>query len=197
MTKQAILKEIRRKVAKLAAMAQALRGGSETYFSITRLTSLKSLCQEHEIANRFVFYLAERTREKINTDSRPRYISEADWTQYKRLIAEAIAGLRNYLEAPTAEHLSALRDILFRIAAEQNECRKQGWNTVRLIYSTDLLVVEYALRCVIYADMAPYWAYQTARQYAERYDAHYGTGLIPASAPMLEDIVQFWHNFVI
>ena len=40
------------------------------------------------------------------------------------------------------------------------------------------VLVEYALRAVL-ADEAstPLWAYQTARCYAERYDASYGTGL--------------------
>ena len=42
----------------------------------------------------------------------------------------------------------------------------------------------------------PYWAYQTARHYAEQYDPRYGDGLIPASAPLLEDIVQFWKEYV-
>ena len=31
-----------------------------------------------------------------------------------------------------------------------------------------------------------------ARYYAERYDSRYPVGLIPASAPMVKDIVDFW-----
>jgi hypothetical protein len=31
-----------------------------------------------------------------------------------------------------------------------------------------------------------------ARDYAERYDSSHGTGLIPASAPFLQDIADFW-----
>ena len=38
----------------------------------------------------------------------------------------------------------------------------------------------------------PLWAYQTARQYAERYDSSHFTGLTPASAPLLKDIADFW-----
>jgi hypothetical protein len=31
--------------------------------------------------------------------------------------------------------------------------------------------------------------------YAERYDSHHGTGLIPASAPMMEEIADFWRDY--
>jgi len=39
------------------------------------------------------------------------------------------------------------------------------------------------------------WAYRVARQYAERYDSRYGVGLIPASAPAVEDIGSFWQRY--
>lgn len=34
--------------------------------------------------------------------------------------------------------------------------------------------------------------YQTARAHTEEYDPRYGNGLIPASAPRLADIAEFW-----
>jgi hypothetical protein len=55
------------------------------------------------------------------------------------------------------------------------------------------LLFEYAIRCLLSpSHEIGYWAYQTARHYAERYDSHYGTGLIPASLPLVEDIAGFW-----
>jgi hypothetical protein len=42
---------------------------------------------------------------------------------------------------------------------------------------------------------AGFWAYHAARAYAERYDPQYGTGLIPESAPMMEEIVRFWSEY--
>ena len=197
---------IPKQITRLAARARALREGTETYFFVNCLTGLKSLCRDHQVAARFVLYLAERTQEKMNADSkhptaaRSDYSSEANWAYYKAFVAEAIAAMRGYLEMPSAANgdrggrTSALRDILFRITEVQNEYERQRWGPVRLIYSRDLLVVENALRCFVSPDEASYWAYHTARQYAERYDPHYGTGLIPASAPLLEDIVQFWHS---
>ena len=35
-------------------------------------------------------------------------------------------------------------------------------------------------------------AYQAARDYAEKYDQQYGTGLIPISAPLVAHIAELW-----
>jgi hypothetical protein len=78
----------------------------------------------------------------------------------------------------------------------QNEYKYIYGGPVRLIKNNDLLVVEYALRTITADEMsAPYWAYQTARDYAERYSSKYGTGLIPISAPLVQDIAEFWPQF--
>jgi hypothetical protein len=79
-----------------------------------------------------------------------------DWAHYKALAAEAVAGMRSYLKASADDRLSALRDILFRIAQVQNEHEKQEWGSVRVIYSQDLLVVENALCCVVSSHEAPF-----------------------------------------
>ncbi len=188
------MNSIPKQITKLATKAQALREGTDTYFSVNCLTGLKSLCCDAHVAAHFVLYLAEQTQEKMNIAARSEYISEVDWAHYKALVAEAIAAMRSYLEVPSAANLSALRDVLLKITEVQDEYERQRWGPVRLIHSRDLLVVEDALRCFVSPDEAPYWAYHTARQYAERYDPHYGTGLIPASTPLLEDIAQFWHS---
>jgi hypothetical protein len=64
-----------------------------------------------------------------------------------------------------------------------------------MIYSREILLIEYALDCMLSPDLAAEYAYRAAREYAERYEPRYGTGLIPASAPLLADIVQFWHQY--
>jgi len=38
-------------------------------------------------------------------------------------------------------------------------------------------------------------AYQLTRKYADRYDQRYGTGLLPKSAPMVEEIAEFWGRY--
>jgi len=36
------------------------------------------------------------------------------------------------------------------------------------------------------------WAYKLAREYVERYQPQYGSGLIPESVPMLLEVAEFW-----
>ena len=79
--------------------------------------------------------------------------------------------------------------------AEQNEYKKIGWNMGRMLKSRDLFVVEECLRSVLRSHEAPYWAYHAARDYAVRYDARYWSGLIPSSAPMVEEIAGFWRKY--
>src|SRR2546428_9269429 len=52
-----------------------------------------------------------------------------------------------------------------------------------------------ALLCMGFYFFASPWGYRLARQYAERYNARYGTGLIPESAPLVEDIADFWCQY--
>jgi hypothetical protein len=77
--------------------------------------------------------------------------------------------------------------------SEQNEYRRVHGGPVRVIKNTDLLLVEHALRTVLADEPSiPHWAYLTARCYSERYDSSHGTGLTPTSAPLVQDIADFW-----
>ena len=51
-------------------------------------------------------------------------------------------------------------------------------------------VIENALKSILRDEEAPFWLYQAARDYAERYDPRHGTGLIPSSAPMMQEITE-------
>jgi hypothetical protein len=54
-----------------------------------------------------------------------------------------------------------------------------------------LVPLSYLLQPTVSAD----WGYRLARQYAERYNSRYGTGLILESAPLVEDIADFWCQY--
>ena len=69
------------------------------------------------------------------------------------------------------------------------------WGPVRIIHSTEVLLIEYALSCLFQPTASADWGYQLARQCAERYNTRYGTGLIPASAPLVEAIADFWCQY--
>lgn len=182
------------KVRKLAELATGLRRPTEPFaVTITRLTSLKSLCQEPTVAARFVTLLARKTFERVeqgqgHTRQRPPEQEQV----HRQLMSEALAEMEGWPTTPTEAGRQRLWKLLGRMQNEQNECQRIKWGAVRLIHDNDLLVLEYAVRCLLNPHESGVWAYQTARQYAERYDSRYGTGLIPESAPFVQDIADFW-----
>ena len=64
-----------------------------------------------------------------------------------------------------------------------------------MLRSRDLVVVEESLKSVLKGYEAAIWAYQAAKDYAERDDVLHGSGLIPSSAPMVEEIAGFWREY--
>jgi hypothetical protein len=178
-------RQIIKKVKTLSEIAQALRQGKD--FAITRLTIIKSLCAEPEAAAAFVLFLAQRIQKKMRQEKCPQ--------RYRELLDRAVNELKPYLDDPTEARKARLSSLCREMEAEQNECKKIGWNLVRMLKSKDLVVVEESLRSVLTSYEAPIWAYQAAKDYAERYDARYGSGLIRSSAPMVEEISGFWRDY--
>ena len=70
---------------------------------------------------------------------------------------------------------------------------RQVWGrAIRTIHCWDVLIIEDAIQCILHPHAAGELAYTTARDYTEKYTPRHGTGLIPESVPMLEDIIAFW-----
>jgi hypothetical protein len=174
-----------KKVRKLGEIAEALRRGEN--FSITRLTILKSLCQDPKAAGAFALFLIREVQKQMR--------GKKSEQRYQRLVNRAVKELGPYLGAPSMERRERLRSLFHEMQAEQNEYKPMRWGVVRIVKSMNLLVAEKALRAILRPDEASHWLYHTARDYAERYDPRYGTGLIPESAPMVEDIAKFWRKF--
>jgi hypothetical protein len=179
-----------KKIQTLAQMAAELRQGRD--FSITRLTLLKSLCSDPEAAAKFALHLASLTQKKMKTGDRPSHIQPENWEQYQRLAAKAVREVTKYLKERTTGAESQLWKLLRVIQNAQGEFVRQEWGRVRRIHSRELLTVETALECVLRPNVSQLLAYDLARQYSKRYNARRGTGLIPESAPMVEEIAEFW-----
>jgi len=175
--KERASKSVAAKLKKLSLLARELRGGE--HFEITRLTALKSWCEDPIAAGRFALHLAERSKGRATK-------------KYKPLIANALRQLRKHLANRERQAAEPLWQALRELEDSQNETRDTHWGRVRTIHSREALLAEHALRCVTRPQESAYWAYQAARQYAERYNPRYGTGLIPESAAAVEDIVAFW-----
>jgi hypothetical protein len=151
------------------------------------LTIIKSLCAEPEAAAAFALFLAQKIQKKMRQKKCPE--------RYRELLDRAVNELKPYLDDPTEARKARLALLCREMEAEQNEHEKIGWNLVRMLKSTDLVVVEESLRSVLTSYEAPIWAYQAAKDYAERYDTRYGSGLIPNSAPMVDEIAEFWRDY--
>ena len=181
------------RIRKLASLPEEIRR-TRWAVSITRLTVLKSLCQEHERANRFVAHLARKTFEHLNqpkeTSVHPATPTELS---HREMMEEALEGLDAWQGTPSEKVRRTLSELHGRMRAEQNEHRNIPFGALRLITDGNLLLFEYALSCLLAHEReVGMWAYQTARQYAERYDSSHGTGLTPASIPFVQDIIDFW-----
>ena len=177
--------QIVKKVKKLSEIAEELRQGK--HFPVTRLTTIKSLCEEPEAAAAFALFLAQRIQSKMRQEQSPE--------RYRELVDRAVKELKPYLTDPTEERKERLSSLCREMEAEQNEYKKIGWDMVRMLRSRDLVVVEESLKSVLKGYEAAIWAYQAAKDYAERYDARHGSGLIPSSAPMVEEIAGFWREY--
>src|SRR5262245_11806711 len=159
-------REVLTKLKKLALLSEEVKQ-SRWAVSITRLTILKSLCQHHDVANRFVTVLARRTRERAEEKAKqPGSLSGEESARHRDLIHRAVTALENYPRRPAEADRERLWALYHELAGEQNEHRRVYGGPVRIIRNADLLLVEYALRTVL-ADEAslPLWAYQTARHY--------------------------------
>ena len=115
------------KIDKFVKIAQELHSGTTKYFSITCLTSIKSLCKEPEIAARFATYLAEKIQHKVNSEYSPQYIDPVDWASYKALINEVVPLLQAHVELPTAETLASLESLLPMLGANRQFTGKVYW----------------------------------------------------------------------
>jgi hypothetical protein len=160
--------------------------------SITRLTSVKSLCQDEDAAKQFALFMAQRIQAQMLESSRPEHFSPEEWQKFLALFEVAIALMEGEAKAYSQEGTSAISKLRREIEALQgDDYRNIPWGTVHFVHSGDLLNLTYALQCFDSRDAA-YWAYKLAREYVEAYNPSYGTGIIPKSIPMLLDVAEFW-----
>lgn len=181
------------KIRRLAQVAAELREGG--HFNITRLTTLKSLCEDAKATAQFALYIAKQTYQKMQERDCPSPIEPEKWDAYKELVAKALEQMEVYVEEPTDERQRELWSVQSEVRGIQNTHEKSQWGSIRIIQSSEVLLIEYALSCLLQPHASAYWGYHIARQYAERFNPRYGTGLIPESTPMVEDIADFWCQY--
>jgi len=125
----------------------------------------------------------------------PSHLDPEQWAYYKQVVDTALQAMQRYVEQPTPQTTNPLWGLQSQVRALQDRYENQAWGPVRIIESTEVLLIEYALSCLLQPTASGDWDYRLARQYAERYNSRYGTGLIPESAPLVEDIADFWCQY--
>lgn len=168
-----------KKIEKLEEIALALREGE--HFSVTRLTTIKGLCQNATDAGAFALFLARKVQRRMKEKQAPQ--------RYRTLVNRAVREMKPYLDDTTEERRQRLWSLLREIEGEQNEHENIRWGAVRIIKSMDLLVVEHAMRAVLRPSEAAFWLYYAARDYTGDTDR-----LPPSSAPMVEEFARFWRR---
>ena len=169
-----------KKLRTLAQIAAKLQEGE--HFNITRLIMLKGFCADPEAAAKFALHLATLRQAKAKPAKR----------EYERLIAEGVKVMTRHLRKPTEQTKTRLKELLAEAKEAQSKVEHQRWADVRLVECWDLLIVETAMECILQPWYSSAIGYQLARKHAEKFDSRYGPGLNPKSAPMMEEIAEFW-----
>jgi hypothetical protein len=190
MEQQQASRTIVRKIQTLAEIAAELRQGKS--FKVTRLTLLKNLRDRPEDAAKFAVHLAKRTLKRMQEQECPSHITSENWKHCLKLAATAAREMTRRVKQGIAEEPLPLDALWTEIRDAQSQYERQAWGPVRIIHSRELLIVETALECVLRPSVSQVLAYDLARQYCERYDGRYGSGLIPESASLVEEIAEFW-----
>lgn len=180
-----------RRVQKLEDALEDLRKGNSNYFSITKLTSMKSLCRDEEYRKEYCVYLASLVMDNAE------YLMENDNAKnIVNLIQQAYHVIEIVAKDSSNINVVVANATLSRLKNSQDQYERVKWTTVRIITSRDLLILENILQCLLLpTDIAVSYAYEATRNYVEKYNPHYGTGLIPESIPMLEKIISFWNRY--
>jgi hypothetical protein len=181
------------KIRQLARIARELHEGAS--FNITRLTMLKSLCEDATAAAHFAVHLVQLTYRKMRERACSAHLDPEKWEYSLQVVDESLRQMQRYRENPTEENADLVRAWLSDVRKLHDGYVHQAWGPVRSIDSTEVVLIAYALSYLLQPTVSADWGYRLARQYAERYDARYGTGLIPESAPLVEDIADFWCQY--
>src|SRR6266699_2206750 len=89
------------KIRQLATIATQLREGAS--FNITRLTTMKSLCEDATAAARFAVHLAQLTYRRMQEKTCPFHLDPEQWEYYKQVIDTAVRAMQRYVEQPTTQ----------------------------------------------------------------------------------------------
>ena len=129
------------KVQKLRQLVADLRGSQQ--FEVTRLTVLKSLGKDPDLAHRFASYLAKKVMMRLKQGQERKSSDE-----HKCLMKQPLTAMKTLRTQP-AEAKDRMRELREQMRQQQNEHRNVPWTTVRIIHDWNLFMIESALECFL------------------------------------------------
>ncbi len=182
-------------IRKLGQIADELQSGNT--FPVTRLTIIKRLCSDSAVSNRFALHVAETSLCKMRQRTEAEIGEYEEWTVIFKAAEEAMASLRAFFdpENPSGRSNTLPLQLSYNsLKQAQDVYRKIPWGTVRCVSSTEAIIIENAINCVLMPNQAERLCYQIAKDFTERYNSRYGTGLLPESAESVRTIADFWRH---
>ncbi len=104
---QSSASQIAPKIRRLVNVATQLQQGNA--FNVTRLTTLKSLCEDPKDAAQFALHIAKLTYRKMQEKACPSHLEAEKWEYGKQVIDEAIRQMERYLAKSTEENKDLVR----------------------------------------------------------------------------------------
>ena len=182
-----------KRIRTLSDIVRRLRQGES--FSVTRLTSIKSLCRDQRAASEFSLHLGQLCLRKMKGRC-PRHLTPSKHKLFRELAESAVSHMEAYNKRRSERTKRPLVSLLSKIERAQDQYERHAWGAVRVIESQNLLAIENALSAILYPLRSSNACYKIARCYVERYEARHGTGLVPSSAEPLQEIVDFWSTYL-
>jgi hypothetical protein len=148
--------------------------------NLTRLTVLKKWFEHPYRLSSFGIFIAKQacTGDQISDES-------ADLFGQAHHLLSTTSLLNPMIGRQEAEQL------YFKLKAFQNDYKKIGWNSVRLLKNMNLYFIEEGLRIYLWRTDSPSDGYRLAAEYCENYDPMYGSSLNGPSVIKLENILSF------
>jgi hypothetical protein len=187
------LNEIEKRIDKLNKLEIALDNFDGYVISITRLTVIKYLCRDCLAMIEFAYFISNKVNSRIKY-SEDNISLETQINESLQLMKNMITDFTNNLnfESTTLRKLDVLRK---EIKDYQNIIEKKKWSDIRIIQNWDILLIEESISCFVHFDR-PEMGYQLAKSFTEKYNARFGTGLLPESLECLKEINSYWKDYL-
>ena len=186
--------DIEKRISKLKNLEKELDSLDGYAISITRLTVIKYLCRDCLAMVEFAYFISHKV------SNRMKYIE--DDISLKTSIAESLELMEkvitNFTKTGTLNieiaTLKKLELLSHKIKNYQNKIESKKWTNIRIIKNWDIFIIEEAISCFIHLDF-PEMGYKLAKSYTEKYNARFGSGLIPESLEYLKEINCYWIGY--